>query len=134
MAKYIAVFEPIGDGSKDRGENSFVLALSDDAIMKKKSSMPMSKTIETFPVSEISDVDYYRSDNQSSNATAGAAAGMLIAGVAGAIVGGLAGSNKKGWYCEFIHNGRKMVYRFYSEREKNVFVKWAEGLGILNQI
>jgi len=131
-AKYIAVYEAIGDGSRDRGENTYLLALAKDGAYK---TTPKYKVLEEYPLSGIEYVDCYHSDKlQQGNVASGAAAGLILGGVGGAVVGGLLNSGaRQSWVCEISCGGRIILFRLNSDRDRNVLVKWADGLGILKQ-
>lgn len=128
MNKRVSVFEPIGNGERDRGEKNIILLLSGDGIKQEKGF----KKITLYEMSNIDYVDYYRSDEVSNDAARGAAvAGFLAAGVIGAAVGGIANAGKKDWYCEIYSDGKSKTYRFYNEQQKNAFAKWAEEYNLL---
>lgn len=131
-AKYIAVYEAIGDGTRDRGENTFFLALAKDGAYKTTTKY---KVLEEYPLSGIEYVDCYHSDRlQSGNVATGAAAGYILGGVGGAVVGGLLNSGaKQSWVCEISYQGQLILFRLNSDRDRNVLIKWADGLGILKQ-
>ena len=130
MTKYIAVYEAIGDGSKDRGEKLYSLALAKDSISKTTQTF---KVLERYPLSDVVSVDCYHSDKlQEGNVAGGAAAGLLVGGIAGAVVGGLLNAGaKQSWVIEITLKDRTLFYRLNTDNDKAKFVKWADKLGIL---
>lgn len=130
MTKYIAIYEAIGDGTKDRGEKIYFLALAKDRISKTTQTY---KVLESYPLSDVMSVDCYHSDKlQQGNVAGGAAAGLLFGGIAGAVVGGLVNAGaKQSWVCEIELKDRTLFYRLNSDTDKAKFVKWADKLGIL---
>lgn len=61
---------------------------------------------------------------------ASAADRAVSSGVAGAVIGSLVNVGKMSCYCEIVTRDRQVAYRINSER-KNIFVKWAEGAGLI---
>lgn len=129
-AKYIPVYEPIGDGSRDRGETSLLMGLAKDGAYKTNLRY---KVLEEFPLGSLDYVDCYRVDKmQSGNAASSAAVGFMAAGLAGAVVGGLVNSGaKQSWCLEISCAGKVSFFRLNSDRDRDAVVKWASGLGVL---
>lgn len=130
MTKYVTIYEAIGDGTKDRGEKTFFLALAKDSVSKTTTGY---KKLEIYPLSDIDYIDCYRIDKlQSGNFAAGVTSGLLAGGVAGAVIGGLVNSGKKqSWRCEISIQGRIILYRLNDDRNKDILVKWATKQGVL---
>jgi len=127
MRKRVAVYVPIGDGTRDRGEKTYDLYFDDDEITMQTGF----KVLETIPLSAVKSIDCYRAANpRGSDAASGAVTGLLLGGVGGAIVGGLVGSANKGsWYIEIVTEEKTMTYRIVLENHKMVFDKWAKKHG-----
>ncbi len=130
MTKYISVFEPQGDGVKDRGEKQLCLVCSGDGIRKAR-GIGSHITIENFPLSKIARVDCYRGDQMVNNMASGAAVGFLLGGTRGAIVGSLlSGGDKKAWWVEIeLTDGDIRFFRMYQD-DSRTFLKWANKYGV----
>ncbi len=131
MDKYISVFEPIGDGDRDRGEKQYCLDCSDEGIRKAK-GLGSRITVEEYPLSDIVRVDCFRGDELQNNMATGAMAGLILGGAMGAVVGGMltSGSSKE-WWIEIEMNDRTVHYfRCYRDRDHEAFLKWANEKGL----
>ncbi len=131
MDKYISVFEPIGDGTRDRGEKQYCLICSKGGI-QKGTGFGCSKILEFFPRQDIERVDCYRGDELQNNMASGAAAGLLLGGARGAVIGGmLASGPSNAWWIEIELKDHTVHYfRLYRSSDSKTFFKWANDNGI----
>ncbi|MBQ3115290.1 MAG: hypothetical protein IJC06_04140 [Clostridia bacterium] len=127
MAKRIVGYSPIGDGTRDRGENMVVYELFDDRIEKiQTNAFGIKKdTISTYMINEI-EIDCFRNAGTQNNSAEGALLGGVLFGVAGAVIGGLTGLKADAWYCEIKKGDIVEIFRFNSEADKNSLLKWYE--------
>ncbi len=130
MAKEISVYESIGDGTKDRGEELYYFFFDKNGIRKTKGLR--FKLVEEYPMSDVVRVDCYRGEELQNNMSSGAAAGLLIGGVRGAIVGGmLASGQTKAWWIEIEFKDHTVhYYRLAQDSDHNAFLKWANKYGV----
>ncbi len=126
MDKYISVYEPLGDGTRDRGEKHYGLLFGKEGI-RKCTGIGSHITVEEFPLSEIVSMDCFRGDELQNNMASGAGAGLLIGGVRGAIVGGMLTSGQtKAWWLEIELKDQSVRYfRLSRDSDNDVFLKWA---------
>ncbi len=131
MTKYISVFEPLGDGTKDRGEKQYCLVCSDEGIRKAK-GVGSHITVENFPLSHIARVDCFRGDELQNNMASGALAGLILGGVRGAVVGGMlmSGSSKEWWVEIELKDQTLHYFRLYHSSDSETFIKWAKNYGV----
>ncbi len=131
MDKYISVFEPIGDGTRDRGEKQYCRICSSGGI-QKGTGIGTSKILEFFPRQDIERVDCFRGDELQNDMASGAAAGLLLGGVRGAIIGGMltSGSTKPWWIEIELKNHAVRYFRLYRSSDSKTFIKWANDNGI----
>jgi hypothetical protein len=128
MRKRVGVAVPVGDGSRDRGEKNYDLYFDDKEIVMQSGF----KTVDRWPLSEVTSVDCYRAESPRDNGAATAAAvGYVVGGVTGAIVGGLVGGASKGsWFIEIKTAEKVMTFRIILEAHKTAFDKWAKQRGM----
>ncbi len=131
MDKYISVYEPLGDGTRDRGEEHYGLLFGKEGVRKCK-GIGSHITVEEFPLSEIVRMDCFRGDELQNNMASGAAAGLLIGGVKGAIVGGMltSGSTKAWWIEMELKDESVRYFRLSRDSDNGVFLKWANKHGV----
>ncbi len=129
MAKRINIYEPIGDGSRNRGETRYVLSLKKDRLCKETG---MGRIVEEYPLSKIRFLDCYQTGAvRQGDVAGGAAVGFLLGGLTGAAVGGLlnSGSNPV-WCLEITLEDRVVNYKLNTNEDRNTVVKWADRNGL----
>lgn len=117
----IIVHIPIGDGTRDRGEDSKVLELKDKSV-NILNGFFSKREIKT---DTIISADAWREETAGSNAGGKALAGGLLFGVTGAVVGASMGNHYK-WYGEIILPNERVFFRFDKEADTTAFIKWWE--------
>ncbi len=131
MEKYIPVYEPLGDGTRDRGEKLYGLFCCDGGI-QIRTGFASSNVTEFFSLQDIERVDCYRGEELENNMASGAAAGLLIGGVRGAVIGGMltSGSSKTWWIEIELKDHTVHYFKLYRDSDNKTFLKWANDKGI----
>ena len=128
MAKRIVGYTPIGDGSKDRGEEMCVFEFFNDSFEEiETNAFGLKKnTIQTFHYTEIVYVDCFKGSELRNESASGALAGGILFGLPGAIIGGILGLNQNSWYCKIATVDKTLFFRLYkNELDKDFILKWA---------
>lgn len=128
MAKRIVGYTPIGDGSKDRGEEMCVFEFFNDSFEEiETNAFGLKKsTIQTFHCTDVVYVDCFKGSELRNESVSGALAGGILFGLPGAIIGGILGLNQNSWYCKIATVGKMLFFRLYkNELDKDFILKWA---------
>lgn len=121
MSKF-AAWLPVGDGTRDRGEEARGIEYSKKSVKITKGL----KTVKEIPVADIISVDAWREESTATKgqrAVGGALAGGILFGAAGAMVGAAAASNYA-WYGEIVTETETVKFRFNRDADTNGLIKW----------
>ena len=120
MSRFAALI-PIGDGTRDRGEEARAIEYSKKSIKITK----IFKTEKEIPVDEIVSIDVWREEatNKGQRAAGNALAGGILFGAAGALAGAALASSYS-WYGEIITQTETIKFRFHQEADTKPFIKW----------
>ena len=122
MSKF-AAWLPVGDGTRDRGEEPRGIEYDKKGIKIKKGF----KTLKETPIDDIVSVDVYRQESaqKGKKALGGAVVGGALFGAAGAAIGA-ATASAYDWYGEIVTATEKVAFRFQYEKDTKPFIKWWE--------
>ena len=120
MSKF-AAWLPVGDGTKDRGEEARAIKCGKKGIKIKKGF----KTLLEIPLSEIVSVDAWREQSctKGKRVLGGAVAGSLLFGAVGALVGAAA-ADPFDWHGEIVTRTGKVTFRFSYGADSRSFLQW----------
>lgn len=128
MAKRIVGYTPMGDGTKDRGEEICVFEFFDNYFEEIETNAfgIKKRTIQTFHSGDIVYIDCFKGSELRNESASGALAGGVLFGLPGAIIGGILGLNQSAWYCKIAFVDKILFFRLYkNEIDKDFVMKWA---------
>ena len=133
MAKRVVGYVPIGDGTKDRGEELCAFEFFDKYFEEIETNYFgfRKRALKTILASDILYIDCYKGSDLRNEAATGALAGGILFGLPGAIIGGILGQNQNSWYCKVVLPDSTMFFRLYkNEWDRDFILKWAKNNGI----
>lgn len=129
MRKRVVGYVPIGDGTKDRGEEMCVFEFYDEYFEEiETNAFGLKKnTLRSFYYTDVVYVDCFKGSELRNESVSGALAGGVLFGLPGAIIGGIVGANQNAWYCKILLKDTVLLFRLYkNEWDRDFILKWAE--------